>query len=107
MCQSLGIFLNPFTWLTCKTLTCLSLMILFEGNGESKSWLITSTLLAHPDPFLPPASTAPLHTHTLAIFPSLNNTSRVVDGGIFTCLKVQEETHVPVPPYLDRLEGAQ
>ena len=58
-------------------------MILFEGTRESKSWLITSTLLAHPDPFLPlslPSSTAPLHTHILAIFPSLNNTSQVVDG---------------------------
>ena len=106
ICQSLAIFLPPFTCLTCKTLTFLSLMILFEGNRESKSWLIISTLLAHPDPFLPPP---PLlhYTHILAIFPSLNNTSRVVDGGIFTCLKMQEETHVPVPAYLDRLEGAQ
>ena len=63
ICQSLSIFLPPLTCLTCKTLTCLSPMILFEGNRESKSWLITSTLLAHPDPFLPPP---PLlhYTHT-------------------------------------------
>ena len=63
ICQSLSIFLPPLTCLTCKTLTCLSPMILIEGNRESKSWLITSTLLAHPDPFLPPP---PLlyYTHT-------------------------------------------
>ena len=52
----------PLTCLTCKSLTCLSLMILFKGNRESKSWLITSTLLAHPDPFLP-LSLPPPHLH--------------------------------------------
>ena len=63
ICPSRGIFLPPLTCLTCNTLTCLYLMILFEGNRESKSWLVTSTLLAHPDPFLPPP---PLlhYTHT-------------------------------------------
>ena len=71
---------------------------------ESNSLLITSTPLAHPDPFLPllPHSPAPSPPHYT---PSLHFIIQVKwwMGEIFTYLKTQEEKHVPVSAYLDRL----